>query len=101
MNFVIFSYNYLPQNNPEAFCTARFANALAEAGHEVHVVTMEHPRQIPADLETELTPAVNHVTRVPMKTLKKTVWPRVRYQTPDWDGRFIPATILPNSKAFA
>lgn len=86
MNFVIFSYNYLPQNNPEAFCTARFANALAEAGHHVHVVTMERPADIPPGLANELAPAMIEVTRVPMKPHRKSLWPRVYYQTPEWDA---------------
>ena len=86
MDFVIFSYNYLPQNNPEAFCTARFANALAEAGHHVHVVTMERPADIPADLVKELVPAKMDITRVPMKPLKKNLWARIHYQTPEWDA---------------
>ena len=93
MDFVVFSYNYLPQNNPEAFCTARFANALAEAGHNVHVVTLEHPRQIPEDLERELAPSVKNITRVPLKPIKKSYWPRIRYQTPEWDAKDYSACI--------
>ena len=86
MNFVIFSYNYIPQNNPEAFCTARFANALAEAGHSVHVVTIDHPQQIPADLEKELAPAITQVTRVKTQPLRKSLYARLKYQTPEWDS---------------
>ncbi len=86
MNFVIFSYNYIPQNNPEAFCTARFANALAEAGHSVHVVTIDHPQQIPADLEKELAPSVTQVTRVKTRPLAKSLYARLKYQTPEWDS---------------
>ncbi|MBR4220519.1 MAG: hypothetical protein IKR81_05135 [Victivallales bacterium] len=86
MNFVIFSYNFIPQNNPEAFCTARFANALAEAGHSVHVVTIDHPQQIPPDLEKELAPAVTQVTRVKTRPLAKSLYARLKYQTPEWDS---------------
>jgi len=43
MNIVIFSRNFYPQNDAEAFCTTRFASALAEIGHNVHVVTAEYP----------------------------------------------------------
>ncbi len=44
MNFVVFTWNFLPDDDAEAYCTARFANALAEQGHSVHVVT---PRRLP------------------------------------------------------
>lgn len=86
MNYVIFSYNYLPQNDPEAFCTARFANALAEAGHHVHVVTMERSEGISSELADELVPSKIEITRVPIKPSQKSFWPRVRYQTPEWDA---------------
>ena len=42
MNFVIFARNFYPQNDPEAFCSTRFASALAKNGHSVHVVTAEY-----------------------------------------------------------
>jgi len=42
MNFVIFSRNFYPQNDPEAFCATRFASALAEVGHSVHVVAADY-----------------------------------------------------------
>lgn len=85
MNFVIFSHSYLPKDSAEAFCTARFANALAEAGHHVHVVTVAHPQELPDDLELELAPAVQEVTRVPIKA-GKPIWSRVRFQTPELDA---------------
>ena len=43
MNFVIFARNFYPLNDAEAFCSTRFASALAKAGHSVHVVTAEYP----------------------------------------------------------
>lgn len=42
MNFVIFARNFFPQNDPEAFCSTRFASALAREGHKVHVITAEY-----------------------------------------------------------
>ena len=87
MDFVIFSYNYLPQNDAEAFCTARFANALAEEGHNVHVVTVEHTQKIPKDLELELAPAIKKITKVPIKPIEKSFVPRIKYQTAEWDAR--------------
>jgi len=86
VNFVIFSYNFLPLNDAEAFCTARFVNALAENGHNVHVVTMEHPRQLPEDVVQELIPAVRNITRIPSRKGKKCYLPRIVYQTPEWDA---------------
>ena len=38
MNFVIFSRNFYPSNDPEAYCATRFASSLAVLGHAVHVV---------------------------------------------------------------
>lgn len=46
MNFVCFALNTLPQNGADAFCTARFLNALAESGHQVHLVTVMQARKI-------------------------------------------------------
>lgn len=46
MNFVIFSYNFFPQADAESFCATRFASALARAGHNVTVVTMDWPKQV-------------------------------------------------------
>lgn len=86
MDFVIFSYNYLPLNDAEALCTARFVNALAETGHHVHVVTMDHQHGISEELCHELVPAPVEVTRVTMPTLKKNFLPRVWYQTPEWQA---------------
>ena len=86
MNFVIFSYNFLPLNDAEGFCTARFANALAESGHKVHVVTMDHPQQLPDDVVQELIPAVKSITCVPCRKGKKCYLPRIFYQTPEWDA---------------
>lgn len=41
MNFVIFGWSYYPFASAEAYCTTRFASALARAGHSVHVVTAQ------------------------------------------------------------
>lgn len=86
MDFVIFSYNFLPLNDAEGFCTARFANALAESGHNVHVVTMDHPRQVPDDVVQELIPSVKKITRIPSRKEWKSYLPRMIYQTPEWDA---------------
>lgn len=64
MNFIIFSRNFYPQNDAEAFCTTRFASALASAGHSVHVVTAEYACDY--DYKALLDPRVK-VTRVRTK----------------------------------
>ena len=86
MDFIIYSRNFLPLNDAEGYCTARFANALASSGHHVHVVTMDHPQQIPQDVCDELIPMVKTITRVPSKGAVKSYYPRIRYQTPEWDA---------------
>lgn len=86
MDFVIYSRNFLPLNDAEGYCTARFANALASSGHHVHMVTMDHPQQVPQDVCDELMPMVKTITRVPSKGAVKSYYPRIRYQTPEWDA---------------
>lgn len=39
MNFVVVAWHFLPEDNAEGYCTSRFVNSLAEAGHHVTVVT--------------------------------------------------------------
>jgi len=46
MNIVVYSYNFFPQADAESFCATRFASALARAGHNVTVVTMDWPMQV-------------------------------------------------------
>lgn len=67
MNIVCFSYNAPPQNDPEAFCTARFLSSLAQGGVNVHLVTMDHGPGIDAELVSFF---LNHrikVTRIPIE----------------------------------
>lgn len=84
MNFVIFSYNFLPLADAEAYCTTRFASALAETGHNVHVVTMDHPNKVSQEVVDLLLSPKLKITRVPMKKLKKRLLPRLKYLTPEW-----------------
>lgn len=83
---VIFSYEFLPRNDAEAFCTARFANALAEAGHTVHVVTMSHESQVPPDTLAELIPARISITRIPLTCRTRPWLARIRYKTNEWNA---------------
>lgn len=65
MNFVIFSYNFLPQADAEAYCTSRFASALARTGHKVTVVTMDHKKEISQETIDFLVDENIRVIRVP------------------------------------
>ncbi len=63
--FVCFSYNSPPQNDPEAFCTARFLSALAaDKSNKVHWVTMDHDHQIENDVVSQLISENISVTRI-------------------------------------
>jgi len=64
MNFVIFARNFYPQNNPEAYCSTRFASALAATGHSVHVVTAEYPEVAEDDPYRKLVHTAMKITRV-------------------------------------
>jgi len=54
MNIVIFTWNFLPEDDAEAYCTARFASALAAQGHDVHVVTPKHPQIVGDDICSQI-----------------------------------------------
>ena len=86
MNFVIFSYHFLPEDSAEGYCAARFANALAEAGQQVHVVAPDWPPRVSQDVVAELLPAVKHITKVAVRPQAPAIFPRLRYQTPEWDA---------------
>ncbi len=61
MTFVVFSWNFVPQNDPEAFCTTRFASALAAEGHDVCVVT---PEREPSISDATIRQLLDHRVRV-------------------------------------
>jgi len=86
MQIVIFSYNFMPQNDAEAYCTARFANALAECGHQVHVVTMEHINGVSQDVVNELLTANVEITRIPKNQAVKPLFSRLWYRTTEWNS---------------
>lgn len=46
MNFVIVTPGYYPHKGAESYCATRFASALANAGHSVHIVTAERPTEM-------------------------------------------------------
>lgn len=54
MEYVIVSPNFPPQNDPEAFCAARAANALTKEGHIVHVITLCTEQQLSKNITNEL-----------------------------------------------
>lgn len=67
MVIVCFSYNAPPQNDPEAFCTARFLSALAAKGIHVHLVTMDHEPSIDPELMSFFLDSRVNVTRIPIE----------------------------------
>lgn len=86
MSFVIFSYHYLPMNDAEAYCTARFAGALAFMGHSVTVVTMDHPAGVSEEVLSRLTESSVRIIRIPVIRKKKPVLSRLRYVTYEWES---------------
>ena len=81
MNFVIFSYNFPPGNDAEAFCTARFASALVHCGHNVHVVTMDRVAKIDKYIYDQVVDARITITRVPDKNRRLPLFSRLRFVT--------------------
>lgn len=72
MNIVIYSYNFLPQADPESYCATRFASALARAGHNVTVVTMDWSMQVSKENYDALVAKELKIVRVPFSTKKNT-----------------------------
>lgn len=70
MNIVIFSYNFFPQADAESFCATRFASALARAGHNVTVVTMDWDMQVSAATYDALVADGMRIVRVPFSNIK-------------------------------
>ena len=73
MNFVIASYNYLPASDPEASCTARFVNALSDAGHSVVVVTCEWPNEVSGKTIEQMVSTDVRVVRVALREFKNPI----------------------------
>ena len=69
MNIVIFSYNFFPQADAESYCATRFASALARAGHNVTVVTMDWDMQVSAATYDALVADGMRIVRVPFLSL--------------------------------
>ena len=85
MNFVVFNFSFLPLSGPESFCTTRFASALAYAGHNVQVVTMDWPSGVDAEVYDFLVDKRIRITRVPLKKpARAPIWSRIRYLTHEW-----------------
>ena len=94
MNFIIVSELYLPLASAEAYCTVRFASALAQAGHTVHVVTIDHPVQVSQDVIRKLSNPRVKVTVVPYKRpRKRPLFSQIRYRTVDWEVVALPGFI--------
>lgn len=72
MNIAIFSYNFLPQADAEAFCATRFASALARAGNKVTVITMDWPMQVTMENYVALVAKELNIVRIPFSKHKNT-----------------------------
>ena len=72
MNILIYSYNFFPQADPESYCSTRFASALARAGHNVTVVTMDWPIQVSKESYESLVAKELKIIRVPFSSQKNT-----------------------------
>ena len=72
MNFVCFSYNFFPQADAESYCATRFASALARAGHNVTVVTMDWPMQVSEKTYKALVSERLDIIRLPFSSKKNT-----------------------------
>lgn len=70
MNFVIYSYNFFPQADAESYCATRFASALARAGHNVTVVTMDWPMQVSEHTYNALVAEELNIVRLPFSQKK-------------------------------
>ncbi len=65
MNVVVFSYNFFPQADPESYCSTRFVSALARAGHNVTLVSMDWPKQVSDKTYDALVHPGIKIVRVP------------------------------------
>lgn len=86
MNFVIFSYNFLPLNDAEAYCTTRFASALAFMGHNVTVVTMDHKSGVTENVYDQLVSKDLQIVRLPVLRKERPLTDRLRYFTYEWEA---------------
>lgn len=87
MKVVIFSYHFLPLASAESYCTTRFASALARAGIEVHVVTMDWPQRVSRSVSDFLVDKRLKITRIPLVEPKSPpIFSRIKYLTHEWQS---------------
>lgn len=94
MKFVVFNASFLPKAGAESFCTTRFASALADNGHEVHVVTMDWPKDVGNDVYDFLVSKNLKITRVSLRRRSLAAQlARILYRTHDMAAITIPACV--------
>ena len=85
-NFVLYTQCFPPSADPESYCTARFASALAAYGHQVTVVTPDRVLQMDDSVYRKLVDPRVRVVYVPVKRVaKKPFWSRLKYFNLNWD----------------
>ena len=92
MKYVIFSYNFLPQADAEAYCATRFASALAGAGHDVTVVTMDWPKGVADRTYQALVDDRLKIVRVPFGR-KTTKLDMLRFRLRSYDVANVPVCV--------
>lgn len=80
MNLVIYTYNFLPQADAEAFCATRFASAMARRGHNVTVVTMDWPSGVSQSTYDALVYSRLKIVKIPLSKHNGTKWQMIRYR---------------------
>lgn len=81
MNIICLSLAAPPLNDPESFCTARFLSALVNAGHNVDLCTLDHPKQLDDKVVSQLLNPKIEVTLIPLKKTSKlqSIFTRIKY----------------------
>lgn len=83
MNIVIVTTNFLPKNDAEAFCTARFASALSRAGHSVYVVTLQQQQGVRQDVFSAIVDDRIQIITVGYSLTDSYVLSQIRYRCPE------------------
>ena len=98
MNIVVVSTNFLPKNDAEAFCTARFASALSRAGHRVYAVTLQQQQGVSQDVYSAIVDSGIQIVSVGYSLSDKYVLSQIRYRCPEREISACSALIFETKK---